>query len=173
MNYDTRPDDLTGILRHKQKHPDHDPDKGIWGDCYRTVLACLLRCDIDSVPNFVDPAVHKQFASDNFGGAIDEWLEQRGLRRVTVAFPQANNYEHKVNNVGHITRHFNTTSVGKNGYWLLVGRSKLGTNHVVICKADKIIHDPSDSGIVGPAIVGKGDDKRYRYYGHIITPFGE
>ena len=173
MGCGPKPKGCTDILRHKQKHPDHDPDKGVWGDCYRTVLACLLRCDLDEIPNFSDPAVYKEFASGNFGGAIDEWLGQRGLRRVTVAFPQVHNYEHPVNEVDHITRHFNTTAVGKNGYWLLVGRSTRGTNHIVICKAGEIIHDPSDTGIVGPAVMGEGEKRRYRYYGHIITPFGE
>ena len=38
-------------------------------------------------------------------------------------------------------------------YFMLIGKSANGTNHVVICCNHKIVHDPSpvDSGIVGPS----------------------
>ena len=38
----------------------------------------------------------------------------------------------------------------KNSLYLLHGRSRLGSNHVVIACADKIIHDTSGNGIVAP-----------------------
>lgn len=30
----------------------HDPDKGLWGDCQRAVIASLLELPIEAIPNF-------------------------------------------------------------------------------------------------------------------------
>lgn len=149
---------------HKQKRPDHDPKKGVWGDCYRTVVACLLDYELEEVPNFADPAVHKTYESGTFRGAIDEWLAAHGFRCIRVVFPQGDG--HREHSPEEMRQHFASTRIGKDGYWLFVGESGYGTNHVVICHGSEIIHDPSDTGIVGPAKVGN----RFAYYAHRIMP---
>lgn len=151
---------------HKQKYSDHNPENGVWGDCYRTAIACLLDYELEEVPNFVDPRVHKNFKSGTFSGAVEEWLEARGLYRVVVTFPQGDG--DRKHSPQEILQRFALTRTGRIGCWLLAGKSRYGTNHVVICRGNRIIHDPSDTGIIGPAVDRGGNEA---YLAHIITPF--
>lgn len=48
--------------RHKQLLK-HDPANGVYGDCFRTCIACLLERPVTEVPHFCD------------GGKDDVWLE--------------------------------------------------------------------------------------------------
>lgn len=42
---------LSTIKRQKQAFL-HKPEEGVYGDCYRTCIACLLGIDRDAVPHF-------------------------------------------------------------------------------------------------------------------------
>ena len=37
---------------YKQLHK-HDPDNGVWGDCHRTAIGCLLDIEPELIPNFL------------------------------------------------------------------------------------------------------------------------
>lgn len=118
----------------------HDPAAGVWGDCDRATIACLLDLPaVADVPHFHDRGVSSEVAD----AVKRAWLAKRGygIWRTVVAgsAPLAD--------VLAMAGHFNPEE-----YWLLIGQSRNGTGHVVICRGDKIVWDPSldNSGIVGP-----------------------
>jgi len=127
------------MRQHKQLYR-HQPDIGIYGDCMRTVYACLL--DKES------PADVPHFRSDNPPGGVlwdrvNAWLGQQGYKDFTVAFP-GDTPLHEVLRCMGITNP---------GIWyMLAGTSRNKVGHVVICLGDAIAWDTSldDSGIVAP-----------------------
>ena len=138
---------------HKQLITEVDPDQGLYGDCYRTVIACLLDMEILDVPNFADPAVYEKSVSGTFTGAVDEWLKRHGYDRAIIRFPTSAPPE-------SVLRRFRDRFC----YWILAGRGARGCNHAVICYRDGVVHDPSDSGVIGPCT------PQDAYYAHVITP---
>lgn len=132
----------------------HDPAIGVYGDCYRTAIACVIDMERDAVPHFFheidkkggeDPADW----SDRVYAALVEWLREKGweIYRVaysTEAFPTLRDLLDY-----HRSRY-------ERGLWLLTGESRSGCNHVVVCRGGTILWDPSinKSGIIGPCLEG-------------------
>lgn len=130
---------------HKQLFR-HKPDQGIYGDCYRTAIACLLDLPPSDVPHVYDGR------DDAIGKArMESWLSSHGKILIDVA------YADSVQTVLSLHEHRYPSL-----HWILSGISANGCNHVVICRGGQIVHDPAqdDSGIVGPC-----DD------GHVWTTF--
>lgn len=129
----------TGLRWHKQRFR-HDPENGVYGDCYRTVLACLFGLEPEQVPHFMRD-------SNGVRGYDEarEWLAARGYSEVTVpVFGDIENLPQILENM----RAFNDDGT----FYLLSGISRTGCGHVVVCQYDEIVHDPSltDAGIVAP-----------------------
>lgn len=125
---------------HKQKFL-HDPDNGVYGDCARTALACLLDMEPEYVPHFMygSPPV------EEFNCRRNAWLRAQGLGIVQFAIV-ADSLEDVVHNLG--------PNWMPGLRYMLSGRSPRGTNHVVVVEGDKI-HDPA---IPGGDLVGPCDD---------------
>lgn len=123
---------------HKQLFR-HDPGNGVWGDCGRTAIACLLDLAPADVPHFYDNGVR----SDVARSSVDAWLAPRGLRLIEIPFPGA---------VGLDAVLAHQKAVNPGVHYILLGKSRTGVGHVVICRDGEIVHDPSlvDAGIVGP-----------------------
>ena len=121
---------------HKQLFR-HNPSEGVWGDCGRTVIACLLDLHPSLVPHFWDKG-------DDGYQKCCEWLNERGFDNFIFPVPGECT---KLDVLSIMSIH----NPGK--LYGLVGKSSNGVNHIVVCRDNKIIHDPSldDSGIVGPA----------------------
>ncbi|RWK61816.1 MAG: hypothetical protein EOR85_12885 [Mesorhizobium sp.] len=120
----------------------HDPANGVYGDCYRTVVACLLDLDHEQVPHR-----HEVLSNEEQCGAMDAFLRDRGVQTIRIAL-----------NGGDVDGALAVAVTLSDGLpYLFSGQSRNGTNHVVIARDDRIIHDPSldDSGIVGPTDVGQ------------------
>lgn len=139
------------MIPHKQLFR-HDPANGIWGDCYRTVIACLLDLNPADVPHF---------GADGADGvcmdrAARKWLAKRGLGVVEVAYDCT--LEALLSVMASTARH---------AWYGLSGTSRTGCNHIVIARGGEIVHDPSqiDAGIVGPC-----DDGFYWVTFIIATP---
>ena len=127
---------------HKQLNR-HDPANGVYGDCFRTALACLL--DLDQ------PAALSNFAERSFKEGTDI------VALANIELVPRGYYFFEMPLVGDLDqllmnaeRHFPDVR------WLLTGMSRNQVNHVVVCHGGKIIHDPSqdESGIVGPTTDG-------------------
>lgn len=121
---------------HKQLYR-HDPENGVYGDCFRAAVACLL----DEVPSLV-PHVGLEASGVQATQRMNDWLVAEH-RLILVEFP----FMGELQDVMDTMENFNPGLT-----YLLTGRSRNGVSHVVICRSRKIIHDPSldDSGIVGP-----------------------
>ena len=115
----------------------HDPKNGTWGDCQRACIASLMELDLEHVPHFFDQGKPLTEAMQ----LLYDFLADYGLGYVTIPFTGT------VDDVLAAMAHHNPGM-----HYILVGESgKLpGIGHVVVCKGDEIIHDPSGSGIAGP-----------------------
>lgn len=131
------------IIKHTQLFR-HDPDNGVYGDCWRTTVACLLRLPVEDVPHVCD-------GPDNGKSSerMRAYLESQGCALIQVPFSGDLSLQQILEYVG-------APSVSGDLHWCLMGTSRTGCNHVVVCKGAEIIHDPSitQSGIIGPASDG-------------------
>lgn len=135
-------------LRLQKQRYLHRPEEGTYGDCHRTAIACLLGLERDTVPHW---GVH--YGTAQFDAEAKAFLAGRGLRALT--FPVWADSPEKA-------RWF-MAQVNPGVYYLMVGKSRNGTNHVVICLDGDQVWDPAidDSGIVGGAVDENGDSNWY------------
>lgn len=121
---------------HKQRFR-HDPEAGIFGDCHRTAIACLLDLEPEQVPHFGQ----ENPAAQEFGRAVGRFLATRNLADVHIAFKAS---------LPDVLQTMEALNPGM--YYLLGGTSKTGCGHTVIGCGERIVHDTSlnDSGIIGP-----------------------
>lgn len=117
----------------------HDPENGMWGDCWTACLASILELPREEVPHVYDKGV------DGVEGRRHArlWLEGQGLTLISTVFMGSENlkdlmYSQLVNN--------------PDIHYILGGESKNGICHAVVAINDRIVWDPAidKSGIVGP-----------------------
>ena len=127
---------MAGVVTPYKQINHHDPDNGVWGDCYRTAVGCLLDLPPSTLPHVLDRG---EWAPE----VMREWLSERGLYLVEFPLEMAS-----VSDVLELVNSWNPECP----HWLLSGSSGNDVNHVVVCKGAEIVHDPSlnDSGILGP-----------------------
>lgn len=130
------------MLYQKQKYL-HDPENGVYGDCYRTCIANLLDLPRDSVPNWI--GIHWGSSYDDWNNAVMDFLKSHNLSKVTIVRECALFYLLEEQGL-----------LNPNAYYMLNGSSSNNTEHVVICCGGNIIFDPSldDSGIMAPCSDG-------------------
>ena len=128
-----------------QKNFLHLPKKGIYGDCLRTCLACILDKPLDDIPNFMEGI--KRGGLNSTMQVLDknrEWLSKENKTLFFFIIP-VQTQDAALSYIGH----FNSTN-----RWILNGGTKdKGINHSVCCYGNKIEHDPAPSpvgGINGP-----------------------
>lgn len=121
----------------------HNPDLGIYGDCHRTAIACILDMDRDHVPHIT----HEEWADVTlFHEHFRKFLDSQGFVMVDLWYdggPLADLLACLAN-------------TAKDVYYLLGGMSANGTDHTVVGCGGEIVHDPAidNSGIVGPTSNG-------------------
>jgi hypothetical protein len=121
----------------------HKPAEGIYGDCHRTAIACLLDMAPEAVPHFGE-----NFSdADKFHAEEARFLRSVGYKTVTAVWDCA--LDVVLATQGNLN---------PEAYYLLGGQSRTGVNHTVIGLGNTIAWDPSldDAVIVGPC-----DDGRY------------
>ena len=140
------------MLLHKQLYRHNPPES--FGDCHRTVYACLLGKPLESIPNFGEYLIpEERHAAEN------QWLAEQGLREVNFAFDSS---------LEHIFEVMKNCNPGI--AYMLSGTSKNGTNHVVIAMDDAIIWDPAqdNSGIIGPCDMNDPNFPSYYWVSFLI-----
>lgn len=115
----------------------HDPANGVYGDCHRTAIGCLLDLEPDQVPHFGSDYTD----SDAFHRRETEWLASQGWCAVSCAWQAS---------LKVVLRGQEIMNPGV--YYLLGGKSRTGCGHTVIGCGGEIVWDPSldDSGIIAP-----------------------
>ena len=125
---------------HKQLNR-HDPDGGVFGDCYRTCIAILCGLHPGEVPNFGTGGTATQADADREAAT---WLADRGMGLITHTVTGT------IGGLPDIMRGMTCQTPGV--HYILSGQSRTGVNHSVIACDAKIVWDPSltDAAIVGP-----------------------
>lgn len=107
----------------------HDPDNGSYGDCMRACIASLLDLDAEAVPHFADNGVNGETALQ----AMREFLAMHGY----VPFMMY------ADGVAPLEDVFEFMAAKNPGVHYVLFCNAGGADHVVICKDDKKVHDPS------------------------------
>lgn len=97
----------------------HLPDQGQIGNCFATVIACLL--GLKSAEEVIQ--IQEYYEDDNWSTILTDWLNQRGWSWVQIS-------DHLKND----------------NYYLVIGESPRGVSHVCIYKNGELYHDPHPSG---------------------------
>lgn len=124
---------------------EHCPNEGRYGDCQRTCVAAILDLHPSEVPHFCDNPDALPGTADWWEARQTAWLAERGLACATVAYDG----ETPLSQVMQWTSKQSPTVP-----MILLGTSRLGSNHVVVVMDGEIVCDPSGNGIVGPAAEG-------------------
>ena len=112
---------------YKQLIDSHDPENGIYGDCFRTAVACILDKKPEEVPHVF--SLEDDSLQDR---EMRVYLETIGYLILHTAFniqPLETMLEY-----GHINM--------PGQLWILGGVSSQNNNHAVVCRNHKMIHDP-------------------------------
>ncbi|TGS57733.1 hypothetical protein EN826_032355, partial [Mesorhizobium sp. M1D.F.Ca.ET.183.01.1.1] len=102
----------------------HATDKGVFGDCYRTAVACILDLEADQVPH-----VHRSITGLEQGELIDGFLAGLGVTRLSIPF-SIEGVQAALDNASHWS---------KGLPYLFSGTSRNGTGHVVVAHGNRII----------------------------------
>lgn len=128
-----------------QLHP-HDPENGVWGDCFRACIASLMSMDAKDVPHFVHDGCTNEVSMQR----LNEWLRPRGLfyLEVTELTPE----EFELRGIG-------------DAYHVIIGPSPRFPElaHCIVGRRGKFWFDPHPER----AGVGKGEV----VFGFIIKTF--
>lgn len=133
----------------------HDPENGQYGDCYRTVIACLLDLEPEQVPHICENG-----SIDTDGelkNEMNQWLaDNYGLSHIEFPIKGEN-----------LQQVLDWTAAYMNSCrYTLLGKSAIGVNHIVIANGSRIEHCTSGNGIVGPI---EGDDgEAYYWIGFLV-----
>lgn len=118
----------------------HDPENGVMGDCFRTVLACLLDLEPEDVPHFMGD--QSEPIKDAWA-KVDEWLgDNYGLRFCSIRI--------QVSDIDPWLKFLDQENPGLR--LELGGKSPRGSCHSVVAQGGKVLHDPhpDGGGIIGP-----------------------
>ena len=111
----------------------HDPENGVFGDCHRTAIACLLDMNPANVPHFYEIAHKRKLAGQDrdWREDVEEFLNLHGYTQVDVLFG---------GDLEGLFAYMQDRNPGQ--YYLLGGKSERGLPHTVICCGGRFEHDP-------------------------------
>lgn len=135
---------------------EHDPDEGLYGDCWRTAIGCLLDLSPSSIPDFVGTSVE----DDGWFERTNNWLiENHNLVLFSVYYDAG----WSVDDVLEFMEQHNPDTP-----YILGGMSPADVEHVVIGRGGKLIHDPG-MGESEPEITGPNRDGQIWIFA--LTPY--
>lgn len=138
------------MVRNKQLFR-HEPEKGIYGDCHRTALACILNLKPEDSPHFIGEYERREWLKKQghemevyvWQDEQEEWLNKLGYTTVDVCWDGAVELEQLFNFM---------RARNPEVFYMLGGTSPRGTNHSVVCYGGGYEWDPHPDGgfLVGP-----------------------
>ncbi len=130
------------MIRHRQLYR-HDPDNGIYGDCHRTAIACLLDLKPQDVPHFYELKVEALQRGEEYEwrAEVERFLNGKGYTQADITYSS---------NLDDLFRYMDL--LNPRTLYLLGGTSPREFNHTVICRGGGFEWDPHpDSDFVnGP-----------------------
>jgi hypothetical protein len=131
------------VIRRRQLFM-HDPDNGVFGDCHRAAIACVLDMEPEQVPHFAELAFAAEQRGEQYDWRedVERFLNAHGLTQADVQFGGAT-----IDELFDYMEYRNPKI-----RYLLGGMSPRGTHHTVICVGNTFEWDPhpSDGFLVGP-----------------------
>ena len=131
----------------------HAPSLGAYGDCWRTVIGCLLDMPPQDVPHFCG----EDLDNDQWLIETHKWLLPKGHSLVSIPITGRDDTPVSMEDALDTWAGWNPGT-----YAIMDGMTKEGIMHSVIVADNKIVHNPSTSEIVGP------DDANIFWF-HVIT----
>ena len=139
------------MKQHKQMFR-HDPENGVWGDCHRTALACILNLQPAQVPHYIGEHEAAKCKGKEFDwqAAQEVWLNRLGYTSVDILFGNGDTTDPGLNGLQGLLGFMGQRN--PRIYYLLGGTSPRGTNHTVVCLGGGLEWDPHPDGgfLVGP-----------------------
>ena len=109
-----------------KQHNHHNPEAGVYGDCFRAAIASVLELALDDVPHFLDG--NPPF--DQWGMALKTWACARNLNAAFVVGSADLDDTLSVMAAGFPEMHY-----------ILCGTSRT-LQHAVVGYGDKVVHNP-------------------------------
>jgi len=134
----------------------HDPENGRYGDCFRTVLACMLDMRPEDFPHPFEDGYVDDDAGHTF---INDFLATKGLAFVEVPFSGELTLE-------QILEH--GAAYSKGNRYTLLGNSTTGVPHFVTCLGNQIDHNPNGAALVGPAFDTENEELKWWWVGWLV-----
>lgn len=106
----------------------HDPPHS-YGDCLRACIASVMDRPAEDVPHFMDGGVDPHAALD----AVRLWLKPQHCTAFLIQFPPVSRAE-----LFEVMQRDNPEAV-----YLLEGITSDGGGHIVVCRGNKVIHNPA------------------------------
>ena len=127
-----------------QEYCKHDPENGVFGDCWRTCIACLLHIDDPTeVPHFAHPDMSNSF--DDMFSVTNAWLVKNYTCRLAmIGYPGTNG-------IGEIVDNWNYEKIPM----MICGMSPRGLIHAVVFCDGEVVCDPNSEplGEVGKHLI--------------------
>jgi len=118
------------MLKQRQASMFHNPGKGVYGDCVRTAIACLLDLERDEVPQFNDGVAGWSAAErDEVISRVREYLAPR---RTLWCFERSSQEPREV-------RRWVARRNPECTYLLLGGTKHEEINHLVLCQGEEVV----------------------------------
>lgn len=119
-----------------------DPQRQHAGDCFRACLASILEQSLDVVPHFFEGARQGTRMTPAMEIQLQDWFSEKGLALLFIPI---------------LTREPEQAMAIFGGryptlYYVLVGQTRKGVHHAIVCRGTEIAHDPSKTrmGLYGP-----------------------
>lgn len=131
-------------MKIQQQLFNHDPDNGVYGDCYRTCVAVILDRDAADVPHVGEQACHADEDGRGMTRRMREWLAQFGLG--IAQFVVDARTAPAIEDVLKLSADNPGVPV------MILGEAKEcpGIGHIVVALDGEIVCDPSGGGLAGP-----------------------
>lgn len=134
------------MIRHTQLFR-HEADKGQYGDCHRTAVACLLNIPVEDAPHFIGEFERRKAegSEGDYDWQVEQerWLNELGYTTVDISYNDDLGVE-------GLFRYM--AARNPRAFYILGGTSPRGTNHSVVAMGGGFYHDPHPDGgfLVGP-----------------------
>jgi hypothetical protein len=119
-----------------------NPERTEAGDCFRACVASILERPLDTVPHFFQGQRVGTVISPQRETAMQDWFGLLGLGFVTLPL-RADTPEQAMGMFG---------SRYPSLYYILIGQTRKGVNHAIVCRGAYVAHDPGRPaiGLAGP-----------------------
>jgi hypothetical protein len=119
-----------------------NPQRTEAGDCFRACVASILERPLDTVPHFFRGQRVGTVISPQRETAMQDWFGLLGFGFVTMPL-WADTPEQALATFG---------SRYPNLHYILIGQTRKGVNHAIVCRGTYIAHDPACPaiGLAGP-----------------------